>query len=410
MKILIINTYKAKGGAARAAFRLYQAVSRFVSDAEYLHVYQENPSWLNKVYYFFRVLWDRLPAIIRSKRYIYFSSGGPNNKRLVETINNSNADIIHVHWINAGALSYRDIVKINKPIVWSLHDMWLFTGGCHYDNDCGAYKSGCGNCPILASKNEKDLSKTNYEAKHKMVNDTLNLTVVGLSRWIAGAAKSSRMMRDIEVVNLPNAIDVSIFFPESKSASKAKVGLSETKKVILFGALSSTDDCRKGYSQLLDALKGLQHSNNIQLATFGGGEIDPSVLNIEIKSVGRISDDAALRTVYSAADVVVVPSIQENLSNIIMESMACGTPVVGFDIGGNSDLIQHKFTGYLADVIDPKSLADGIEWVLFQNQENNLNDNARNFVIDNFSYESVGAKYLHLYKNVLEKSHQVLLD
>jgi glycosyltransferase involved in cell wall biosynthesis len=410
MKIQVFNSYSKKGGAARAAHRFCESLISLGVDAQYVCAYQESPSPYQKLKWLIRALCDRLPAILMSKKKIVFSSGGLNNEKLVHKINSSDADLVHLHWVNAGALSYCDIAKINKPIVWSLHDMWLFTGGCHYDEGCGAYRNGCGNCPMLGSKSEKDLSRRNYRAKHKMVNKISNLTVIGLSQWIAESASASEMMKEIEIVSLPNAIDVSIYFPESKAESKIKLDLDRTKKIILFGAMSGTDDPRKGYVQLLDALKSLSHIDNIQLATFGGENNDLSVLDIEIKSLGRISDDATLRTIYSAADVVVVPSLQENLSNVIMESLACGTPVVGFDIGGNADLIQHKSTGYLADLNKPNSLACGIDWVLFQDEVKGLNDNCRKFVVNNFSYESVGTKYLELYRHVLNKSHQALSD
>jgi len=395
-----------KGGAARAALRLYEALCCVGADVRYLTVYQDNPDWKRKIRYFLRVLKDRLPAILRSRRKIYFSSGGFNNPTFIEAVNASEADIVHLHWINAGALSYSDISRINKPIVWSLHDMWLFTGGCHYDGNCEAFKKGCGSCPQLGSKGKNDLSKRNYEAKHKMVMGITNLTVVGLSRWIATSAKSSAMMKEIKVVNLPNPIDTSVFFPESKIASRAKFGLRDSKQVILFGAMSGADDPRKGYSQLIHALKSLNDIDNFQLATFGGDMNGLPSLGIEVKSLGKVSDDATLRALYSAADVVVVPSLQENLSNIIMESLACGTPVVGFNIGGNSDLIQHKLNGYLADANNAKSLAEGIEWVLSGGEARNLSDNARNFAVSNFNYETVGAKYLKLYEDILKNQIQ----
>lgn len=401
MKILVFNSYPKKGGAARAASRLCESLVSLGVDVEYVSAYQESLTPYQKLKWLARALYDRLPAIIVSKKKTLFSSGGFRNRVLIDEINSSNADLVHLHWVNAGAIAISDIARITKPIVWSLHDMWPFTGGCHYDDDCGRYTASCGACPFLSSSSEKDLSRSVINEKLYHFSRINNITIVGLSRWLATCAQKSNLFSRARVVNIPNPIDTNFFKPQPHEEAKKQFGLLGDRKIILFGAISSTDDERKGYGELLTALNSMDLSE-VDVLVFGSnGTNDNNTLNI--KYLGAIHDDKKLALLYSVADVMVVPSLQENLSNAIMESMACGTPVVAFNIGGNPDMIDHKVNGYLAKPFDPIDLAEGIRWVLSSSNHDEIRNNTRKKIVDCFDKYIVGNRYIELYKEILKK-------
>lgn len=397
MKVLIVNSYHSKGGASRAAVRLYEALSKVGVDSEYVSVYSSSFSFWDKMAYYARVCYDRLPGFFSAKKKIMFSSGGMSNKRVVEYINNSDADIVHLHWLNAGAISFSDLAKIDKKIVWSLHDMWLFTGGCHYDQECGAYKKQCGSCPQLGSGKENDLSRTVLLKKTKYFQALDNIMVVGLSRWMADCALSSSLLGEKKVINLPNPIDTNKFQPIDKKLARKKLGLPENKTLVIFGAMSYQDDKRKGYDELIKAFAEFDFSSGIELITFGGDE-GAGDFGFPIKYLGNISNDYKLVLAYSAADILVSPSLQENLSNVIMESLSCGTPVACFDIGGNGDMVTHKVTGYLAKPYQPIDLANGIRWLAEEEHLRSCSKMARMKVVDEFDYTVVGSMYAAAYK------------
>ena len=300
-------------------------------------------------------------------------------------------------------INIKDIKQINIPIVWSLHDMWPFTGGCHYDEECEAYKKTCGKCKVLGSTKPNDLSRKIYNKKKKAYSKIDNITIVGLSKWIADCAKQSSLFKDKKIINLPNPINTEIYKPFDKINSRKLWNLPLNKKLILFGAMSATSDPRKGFKELTESLKKLK-SKNIEFVVFGSNapENQPD-FGFKIHYMGTLSDDVTLVTLYNAVDVMVVPSLQENLSNAIMESLSCGTPVVGFDIGGNSDMIEHKQTGYLAKPYNTTNLAEGIDWIIKNKNYNQLCENSRKKVLKEFDSKVVAEKYIELYKEIIKK-------
>ena len=311
-------------------------------------------------------------------------------------------DIVHLHWVTGGMLRIEDVARIRAPVVWSLHDMWAFTGGCHYDEECGKFKNSCGSCPVLASAKENDLSSKVLQRKQVSFKQHTNLTIVGLSNWLAKQAKSSTLFKNTSVVNLPNPIDTTSFAPFCKQQARTLFKLPGDKKLVLFGAMGATSDPRKGFKELAQALDHLPAE--YELVVFGSNEPKISQgFKQKAHYLGHLHDDIALRVLYNAADVMVVPSLQENLSNAIMESLSCGTPVVGFDIGGNSDLIDHQVNGYLAEPYSADDLAKGIAWVLQHQSPDELAENARQKVLENFESSLVASKYIDLYREVLSK-------
>ena len=412
MKILIINISDIQGGAARAAYRLHksllaqninsQMLVQNKSSDDFTVISEEKK--LRKYFDKLRPGIESIPTrFYKNKTKTLFSPSWFGFGSIVDKINEVSPDIVHLHWICGGMMTIEDIARIKVPIVWSLHDMWAFTGGCHYDEECGAYENECGECKVLGGNKEKDLSRKIFRRKQKVFNLKKDITIVGLSKWLNECSKSSTLLKDKNHINLPNPIDTNIFKPFDKEKARVLWNLSKDKKLVLFGAMAATSDSRKGFKELSQALKKLEFEG-IELVVFGSSKPEnPLKLNYKIHYLGYLHDDISLITLYSAVDAMVVPSLQENLSNAIMESLACGTPVVAFNIGGNSDMIEHKKNGYLAEPFNTRDLADGIEWILQNENYNKLCRNAREKVVKEFDSRIIAMKYLKLYEHILEK-------
>lgn len=397
MKILHVNQTDTLGGAAKAAMRLHKGLLDYDLESSFLvlHKYSDDKNVIkiqslkNKLIQPYLPKIDRFRSICYPNRDELFSSGYSPFSRIVNFINELNPDIVHFHWINGGMINLKDISKIRSKIFWSLHDMWPFTGGCHYSLDCSNYKYNCGKCRVLKSKKRQDLSSHILHKKLKIYHNS-NITFVCLSKWMLHELNASLIGGQSKSIHLPNPIDIEIFKPIEKSIAKAKLNLAVEKKYILFGAMNATDDIRKGFHFLKEMLCELDKS--FEIIVFGAND-GPNIFDIPTHYLGIISDKLVLRKIYSAADVFISPSIQENLSNAIMESMACGTPVVAFDIGGNSDMIDHLVNGYLASPYNCRDLAIGVKWCM----KNDIENLARLKIIENFSKKIVIPKYIRAY-------------
>jgi glycosyltransferase involved in cell wall biosynthesis len=310
-----------------------------------------------------------------------------------------------LHWITGGMLKVSSLRALRRPLVWTLHDMWAFTGGCHYDNDCGRFAAVCGQCPVLRSTHQFDLSQIGWRRKYKAYGN-LPLHIVTPSRWLGDLAQNSPLLGRFPVSVIPNAIDTNVFRPVDKQLARQLLGLPAERKIILFGALRATTEERKGYRFLVDALMKLSAgaSDDKLTAAVLGASRPKEVPDLGMESIflGTMSDDVSLALAYSAADVLVAPSSQENLSNAVMESLSCGTPVVAFRIGGMPDMIAHENNGYLAKPFDTADLANGLAWVLADPRRHAaLGSNAREFVIGNFSSQRIAGRHTELYERVL---------
>jgi len=411
MKILIVNTLDIEGGAARAAYRLHKALLSVSIDSQMLVQEKHSDDFtivtpvttkLQKGLALFYPYLEGIPLKAYKKRTkTLFSSNWMSDKSIVDKINELNPDIVHLHWINGGMIKIEDLVKIKAPVVWSLHDMWAFTGGCHYDEECSAYKGSCGSCRVLGSTKDNDLSSKVFKRKKKIFSQIDNLTIVGLSKWLSKCAMSSELLKDKKHINLPNPIDTTLYKSFDKEHARTLWHLPQDKKLVLFGAMGATSDPRKGFEELSKAMKKLIN-RDIEFVVFGSTQ-PKDALEFDFKThyLGSLTDDVSLVALYSAVDVMVVPSLQENLSNAIMESLSCGTPVVGFDIGGNSDMIEHKSNGYLAKPFDTDDLAYGIEWIVNSDKYNSLCDKARGKVVREFDNKIVVKRYIELYEKVM---------
>lgn len=411
MKILIVNHSDIQGGAARAAYRLHKSLQSIGVSSKMLvqakssddHTVLGPVTGAQKIMAKLRPKLDEMPMkLYRNRDSRIFSTATIPFSNIVGKINNSDADVVHLHWICGGMLRIEDLARIKKPIIWTLHDMWPFTGGCHLNQGCLKYTKACGACPALGSSQEKDLSFRIFKRKTDIYQRMSNLTIVGLSKWLANCARESKLFETKRIVDLPNPIDTNIYKPLNKGIARDLLGLSRDGKLVLFGAIRPTKDRNKGYHELLKALEGMSTADT-ELIVFGSSK-PPSGPDYKFPThyLGLIHDDLSLRIVYSAADVVVVPSLQENLSNVIMESLACGTPVVAFDIGGNGDMVDHKVNGFLAKPFDSAELANGVEWVLNHSSPEILSNSARGKVVRQYDAEVVANEYLSLYNGIIK--------
>ncbi|MCD7850877.1 MAG: glycosyltransferase family 4 protein [Parabacteroides sp.] len=398
MKVVVLNTSERTGGAAVAAGRLGKALRKAGIQVDKL---VREDTWLNR----FRFYWERLIIFLLnhlSRKNLFtvsIANTGVNvsNHPLIKE-----ADIIHFHWVNQGFLSLKDIkalTKLGKPIVWTMHDMWPCTGICHHARDCEKFQTRCEACSFLNSKG-KDLSTFVFDKKQAIYKDA-NMTFVGCSQWLANRARQSRLLQNKTVLSIPNPIDMNIYHPMDKGQARQSLGLPLGKRLLLFGVLNVTDK-RKGIDYLIAALQEIKNQD-IELVVFGQVKEDiRNLFPVPIHPMGYLSDESKIVELYNAVDVFITSSLEENLPNTIMESMACGTPCVGFEIGGIPEMIDHKKNGYVANYMDANDLASGIQWILNTPERQILSEACFMKINEKYSESVVVKLYVQLYKNLLE--------
>ncbi|OJW15746.1 glycosyltransferase family 4 protein [Mucilaginibacter sp. 44-25] len=420
MKVVLINTSDAGGGAAEACTRLLNALRQQQVDAKMLvqdkrrhhaDVLAVNQGWWGKLWAKINFLLERIPFMLfyerdKTVRFAFSSANAGTDISKVPVIRE--ADIIHLHWTNSGFLSVNDLkalFALNKPVVYTLHDMWLFTGGCHYSGPCNHFKNQCGNCYFLRNPDDNDLSHSGWLRKSKMLNGAANLSIVTCSHWLGEVAMQSSLLKGFMVQAIPNPIDTTLFAPKGKAEMRAKWKIDTAAKVILFGA-ANINDRRKGINYLVEALAHLKTTMGdepVEVVIFGKNKhFDTSVLPFPVQQLSTITSPEALAEVYSLADVFVSPSIEDNLPNMIMEAMACATPVVAFNTGGIPDLIDHQTNGYMAEFRSSADLAAGMRMLLTTQSWNNYSAAARDKVKRVFNNEKVAGQYISLYQSVLK--------
>ena len=417
IRVLSVSTSDVSGGAARAAYRIYQGVRSigidchmFVKDKDSNdpNVYElsafipKNPIykasyWLMQK---FKNKWQQYKwfPYKQTKHNVYMSD--LRSVSIHGALQKLDFDVLHLHWVNQRFLPLKEMRKIHKPIVWTLHDSWPFCGVCHYFVDCDKYKTHCGECPLLGSTQVHDLAYEVFDKKQYIYKD-LDLHIVTPSRWLGECARQSTLLGRFPIQVIPNCIDTNFYKPIEKEHVAKQLRFSPDKTYILFGAMHATADPNKGFDILTRALR-LLSGLDVELIIFGTKDnVDSFDLPFPIHSLGNIYNDECIVFLYNLASVTIVPSRSENLSNTIMESMSCGTPVVAFNIGGNGDMIDHKQNGYLAKENDYQDLAQGIRWCLAHNTDDVLGKNAREKVLANYTIDKVAGLYKDLYQSLI---------
>lgn len=410
MQILNVNYSDAQGGAARAVLRHHAELSRIGIDSKVFVQYKTRDDKniygpktnIGKLFGFLKPDIDSVPLYLYPNRtkYPFYINWLPTPSDLKAA--QFNADIVHLHWICGSTIHPKSLSRIRQPVIWTLHDMWPFTGGCSHSQGCPKYEEMCGYCPQLSSTKKYDLSHWIWKRKRKALKN-LNIIAVSPSTWLAEKAKKSLLFKDLRIEVIPNGLNLEEFSPVDKDLARFLLNIPLKRKIILFGAHKATQNPFKGFRFLLSALNLLDNKDlakRLELYVFGASAPQHEfTTGCPIRYLGNISDTISLRLLYSAADAFIAPSIQDNLPNTVMESMACGTPCIAFKVGGIPDLIDHKLNGYLAIHLDSNDLAKGIEW-LFESDSilKSCSQEARKKVKLKFDIASTVKQYSSLYQ------------
>jgi glycosyltransferase involved in cell wall biosynthesis len=408
LRIALLTYHKENGGAGIACGRLAEALRNAGHEVTYLDAADVAKNTFQKAIAWLRFILERLYFLgherDKSIRFLFnpgiFGQDLSTHPALVQ------ADIIHIHWVNFGFLGIGDIQKLigmGKPVFWTLHDMWAFTGGCHHSGSCTRYEENCGQCPFLKSPAYTDLSHQLW-GKKWMAFRSNNLKIITCSEWLGAKAKSSSILSNHEIQSIPNALDLQKFAPIQKTMIKTNLGLDIHKKYILFVAMRASAPA-KGFSYLKQAIdlwvkNNPESKRDTELLVIGEIQ-DPAAfeaLALPARLVGKLTDHKKMAEYYAAADVFVTPSLEENLPNTIMEAMACGTPCVGFHVGGIPEMINHQINGYVAKSLNAEDLADGIQWTL---QHPEAGQAARKKAETNYAALIVAQKHVDFYQKAL---------
>ena len=416
MRVLIVNTSDRSGGAAVAANRLMMALNNHgvkvkmlvrdkISDSLTIVALPKSPllHW--------NFLWERFIIYCRlhfSRKHLFeidLANTGSDITRLPEF---QEADVIHLHWINQGMLSLgtiRKILRSGKPVVWTMHDIWPATGLCHVTLGCRYFTSVCHQCRLLpGGGSDNDLSTSVWRKKERML-DGESIFFVACSRWLAGEAKASGLLKGQKITSIPNPIDTHVYKPGDRMEARRRLGLKEDRQYILFASQRATNE-NKGMDYLIEACRQLHDLPQVTVLILGGHaeEVAPQ-LSLDAVPLGYVNDERRIVEIYQAADVFVLPSLSENLPNTIMEAMACGLPCVGFRVGGIPEEIDHKRNGYVAEYCNACDLANGIRWVLTSAKSDELSRDCVRKVTQNYSQQSVALRYIDVYEQAMALKH-----
>lgn len=418
MKVLIVNTSEKIGGAAVAANRLMKALHKNGVEANML-VNNKNTDDINVVEVPGK--WRKKFNFVFERGLIYLLNGFSKNRLfeidpaftgtdITKLACFKNADIIHLHWVSQGMLSLKNLRKIfesGKPVVWTMHDQWCSTGICHSTGECRGFTENCRLCPILKGRKERGLASRVFLKKLHLYS-VHSPVFVTCSQWLKDISMQSRLFQGKEVVSIPNPIDTDVFHILDKDKCRKELGLPLDKKLILVGAVNVLDK-RKGYDYLLNSLNQLAQSEffakNVEVVCMGNGSAQlRNSLTLPVHSMDFVRDEGHMAKIYSSVDMFMTSSLYENLPNMIMEAMACGTPCLGFNVGGIPEMIDHKINGYVAEYKSVEDLCSGLDFLLLQDADTyrRFSEMCRRKVLDTYSEKNVFRRMLSLYEGCLE--------
>lgn len=416
MKVLLVNTSDHTGGAAIAALRLLKALRQNGIDATLLCRDRTLPADRTEVVSLKPSVWLKVKFVM--ERAEIFAANGFSKKGLfaVDTAHYGTditqlpefkqADVIHLHWTNQAMLSMRQLKRIlesGKRVVWTMHDMWPFTGICHHAADCIRWKTECTCCPQLQRPSAHDLSFRVFHSKQK-VYPLGQMTLVGCSQWLANLAKQSPLLKGQSITSIPNPIDTTFFAPpSSKEEIRNAMGLPTDRQLLFFTAFKVTDS-NKGLDYLTESITLLcqEHpamKDRLALVVAGqGAEKLVDAFAVPVYAFSYDTSEERQRSLYQATDLLVMPTLMDNLPNTIVESMACGTPCVGFNVGGLPQMIETGVNGYLAESRNSLDFAHGIMRTLSSASYAALSRNARSKAIQAYSEKAVAERYIQVYE------------
>ena len=417
MRVLIVNTSEMTGGAAVAANRLMEALNNNGVKAKMLvrdkqtddiTVAELKQSWRLK----WNFIWERFVIYFRlhfKKDNLFQIDIANVGTDITKTREFKEADVIHLSWINQGMLSLKGLRKIlesNKPVVWTMHDLWPASSICHYAHNCHNYEKQCGNCRLLpGGGSSSDLSAKVWKKK-KQIMQRHSILFVACSKWLAQSARKSGLLSGQKVLDIPNPIDTRIFGKEDREQARVYAGLPNDKRLILFVSQRVTDK-RKGMDYFITALNKMVEAHpemkeNTAVAILGGqaGELADR-LPLTALPLGYVTDAKKIASIYNSVDMFVLPSLEDNLPNTIMEAMACGVPCVGFNTGGIPEMIDNMKNGYVAEYKSAEDLAHGMYWVMNEADHDSLSREAMKKVNSCYSQHAVAMKYIEAYNQAM---------
>ncbi|MFW6307741.1 MAG: glycosyltransferase [Campylobacterales bacterium] len=383
MKILYLNHNDTHGGAAKGAYRLHRAFVKNGIDSKMLVKFKFTDDRSVEQYFLpYSKRHKMFNTYLRDDFYPRFSeqigcvhSYNLKRTRVHELINKGDADVVIMHWIGDDTIGFKELAKIEKPIIWRQADMWSVCGCEHYimDESDTRHRNG-----YQVAMPEEDVDAWVWHKKQKYLKDLKNnCTFVSGSHWLADIVKDNKLYRGCDSRVIPSGLDLSQFRPLDKKSAKKLIGIDH-RKTILFGAHNALSDRRKGFDLLESALERLSSSmdcKDIQLLIFGSSSKGSGKLyGFDATYLGVIQNVEELVATYSASDVMVVPSRFDNLPFTAIEALACGTPVAGFEIGGMPDIIDSGVNGYLAKAFDVDDLSLGIQALLFEKKDREINE------------------------------------
>lgn len=409
MRILQVSESDNIGGAAIASSKLNDLLNSDISFESKLLVNRKKTNAIGTVFptsILHRLHAKLMPHILIKYNKVKFGTSeltiSKNRSSLffLKSIKNIKFDILHLHWVNNGFVGLDDLHLINKPLVWTLHDNWLFTGACHSTQGCNKFFDNCYDCPKVNKKKFQDnLERQFLEKLDKLqkLKDKINIIVP--SQWMYENAKKSKILSGFRIDIIPNFINTNLFIPKDKDDSKEKLGFDKATKYLLFGATDPINDSNKGflYIQQMAARGAL---DGYTLIIFGKVN-DPNEIKLDIPFIimDSIYDKNKLVLLYNTAEVVIMPSLHESFGQVAAEAMSCGIPVLCYDTSGLKDVVDHKINGYRAELKNVNDLIEGFNWII---GSVDLCTSARLKVVKSFSEQIILKKYLVLYSNLIK--------
>lgn len=410
MRVIHLNTMASGGGAAQAAGRLHRELLRqavdsglrvqFGAAAEQSGVSGPQGK-IAKAAALLRDTAAVLPVLPYGKSGDDIFSADLLPSRTARDVRRLTPDLVHLHWTNAGFVPIHLLPRLRVPLVWTLHDMWPLTGGCHYARDCSGYQANCGNCPVLHSRRTWDLSRAVLNWKARCWRG-LDIHLVAPSRWMAQAAAGSRLFRDTQISIIPNGLDLAVYRPWQRALARDILRLPGGP-LVLFSAARGLGTPYKGGDLGVRAVAALrEQGHDATLLVMGGGaDAAHAKLPVPVHWLGQLHDDASRALAYAAADVSLSCSSEDNLPYTVMESLACGTPVVAFQVGGVADMVDEGHNGYLVPPGDVAALVRGMAAVLADRQSLSLA--ARRKAEQTFDIRQVATAHRQLYEQLLAR-------
>lgn len=409
MKIMHLNAFEGRGGAAIAAVRLHQGLLTAGMDSDMLVQFKDGDmpgvhgpqSKWSKAVALFQDTAEVLPQLsYRNRRTTVFSTSWLSSS-IAKRVAGYRPDIVQLHWLHAGMASVADLGRFTQPLVWTMHDMWPFTGGCHYAGDCLAYQQQCGRCPQLGSLTKRDISCRTIERKRRNWQG-LPITPVAPSQWLADHAAHSSLFADRDIRVIPNGLDLSRWRPVDRQQARQLLGLPDGP-LLLFCAARGLTSPFKGGAGLLEILSDLHaRGRRFTLVLMGDSALPPGMhAEFPVHALGKLHDDISKVLAYSAADVTLHTAEQENLPNTIAESLACGTPVIGNAVGGVPEMIDERDNGLLIPAGDHAAFARALAWYLDSADHACMSRAARRKAMASYDLAKTASSYRGLYEELL---------